>query len=137
MGELVLSPIGLSMVNKLAPLRFASLLMGVWYLSMGTANKFASGLASLILLCLGVGVGHNKKGAEQYTQSGCYLPARSESGLSPSRILWCNRLCQCLEPGTYQRWIITPLQLTGFGCLCIGKFTLFVSKCELEERGVA
>ena len=47
MGELMLSPIGLSMVNKLAPLRFASLLMGVWYMSMATANKFAGMLSGL------------------------------------------------------------------------------------------
>lgn len=47
MGELMLSPIGLSMVNKLAPIRFASLLMGVWYLSMATANKFAGILSGL------------------------------------------------------------------------------------------
>lgn len=47
MGELCLSPIGLSMVNKLAPVRFASLLMGVWYLSMATANKFAGVLSTL------------------------------------------------------------------------------------------
>ncbi len=47
MGELCLSPIGLSMVNKLAPVRFASLLMGVWYLSMATANKFAGALSTL------------------------------------------------------------------------------------------
>lgn len=47
MGELCLSPIGLSMVNKLAPIRFASLLMGVWYLSMATANKFAGALSTL------------------------------------------------------------------------------------------
>lgn len=47
MGELMLSPIGLSMVNKLAPVRFASLLMGVWYLSMATANKFAGMLSGL------------------------------------------------------------------------------------------
>ncbi len=47
MGELMLSPIGLSMVNKLAPIRFASLLMGVWYLSMATANKFAGMLSGL------------------------------------------------------------------------------------------
>lgn len=46
-GELTLSPIGLSMVNKLSPARFASLLMGVWYLSMATANKFAGSLSSL------------------------------------------------------------------------------------------
>lgn len=47
MGELMLSPIGLSMVNKLSPLRFASLLMGVWYMSMATANKFAGMLSGL------------------------------------------------------------------------------------------
>ena len=46
-GELTLSPIGLSMVNKLSPARFASLLMGVWYLSMATANKLAGSLSSL------------------------------------------------------------------------------------------
>jgi len=46
-GELCLSPIGLAMVNKLAPLRFASLLMGVWFLSTATANKFAGVLSSL------------------------------------------------------------------------------------------
>ncbi|MBP1613072.1 MAG: dtpA 2 [Bacteroidetes bacterium] len=41
MGEIALSPIGLSMVNKLTPVRFASLMMGLWYLSTATANKFA------------------------------------------------------------------------------------------------
>lgn len=46
MGELTLSPIGLSMVNKLSPARFASLLMGVWYLSMATSNKVAAYLSS-------------------------------------------------------------------------------------------
>ena len=46
MGELTLSPIGLSMVNKLSPARFASLLMGVWYLSMATSNKLAAALSS-------------------------------------------------------------------------------------------
>jgi POT family proton-dependent oligopeptide transporter len=46
-GELSLSPIGLSMVNKLAPVRFASLLMGVWFLSNAAANKFAGVLSGL------------------------------------------------------------------------------------------
>ena len=46
-GELCLSPIGLSMVNKLAPVRFASLLMGVWYMSNAAANKFAGTLSAL------------------------------------------------------------------------------------------
>jgi POT family proton-dependent oligopeptide transporter len=47
MGELCLSPIGLSMVNKLSPVKFASLLMGVWFLSTAAANKFAGVLSSL------------------------------------------------------------------------------------------
>ena len=46
MGELCLSPIGLSMVNKLSPTRFASLLMGVWFMSTAAANKFAGTLST-------------------------------------------------------------------------------------------
>lgn len=42
MGELCLSPVGLSMVTKLAPLRLGSLMMGVWFLSSFVAN-FLSG----------------------------------------------------------------------------------------------
>jgi POT family proton-dependent oligopeptide transporter len=42
-GELCLSPIGLSLVNKLAPVKFASLLMAVWF----TANAFANKLAGV------------------------------------------------------------------------------------------
>ncbi|MBL7682137.1 MAG: hypothetical protein JNK00_02160 [Flavipsychrobacter sp.] len=45
-GELCLSPIGLSLVNKLAPARFASLLMGTWFLANATANKFAGTLSA-------------------------------------------------------------------------------------------
>jgi POT family proton-dependent oligopeptide transporter len=35
------------MVNKLSPARFASLLMGVWFLSTASANKFAGTLSAL------------------------------------------------------------------------------------------
>lgn len=48
MGELCLSPIGLSMVSKLAPLRFSSLLMGTWFLANSAANKLAGTLSALI-----------------------------------------------------------------------------------------
>jgi POT family proton-dependent oligopeptide transporter len=44
MGELCLSPVGLSMVTKLAPLRIASLMMGVWFFS----NAISDGLSGLI-----------------------------------------------------------------------------------------
>ncbi|MDQ3072652.1 MAG: hypothetical protein M3Q97_05260, partial [Bacteroidota bacterium] len=46
-GELCLSPIGLSMVVKLAPIRFVSLLMGVWFMSTATANYLAGYLSAL------------------------------------------------------------------------------------------
>jgi POT family proton-dependent oligopeptide transporter len=46
MGELCLSPIGLSMVVKLAPIRYSSLLMGVWFLSTALANKVAGDLSA-------------------------------------------------------------------------------------------
>ena len=45
-GELCLSPVGLSYVTKVAPVRFASLLMGVWFLANGVADKIAGWLAS-------------------------------------------------------------------------------------------
>ena len=38
LGELCLSPVGLSMVTKLAPVAYASMLMGVWMLSSFVAN---------------------------------------------------------------------------------------------------
>ncbi len=46
-GELCLSPIGLSLVNKLAPYKFASLLMGVWFMANALANKLAGLLSAL------------------------------------------------------------------------------------------
>jgi POT family proton-dependent oligopeptide transporter len=42
LGELCLSPVGLSMVSKLAPARFATMLMGLWMLTSFFGN-FAAG----------------------------------------------------------------------------------------------
>jgi POT family proton-dependent oligopeptide transporter len=39
-GELCLSPVGLSMVTKLAPPRLQSLMMGLWFFSFSLANLF-------------------------------------------------------------------------------------------------
>ncbi len=47
-GELSLSPIGLSMVNKLSPVHLASLLMGVWFMSNAASNILAGNLATLL-----------------------------------------------------------------------------------------
>ncbi len=46
-GELFLSPIGLSMVNKLTPGRFTSLMMGIWFMAIATGNKLAGTMSSL------------------------------------------------------------------------------------------
>jgi POT family proton-dependent oligopeptide transporter len=61
-GELCLSPVGLSYVSKIAPVRFASLLMGSWYLANAAANKLAGALAA-------------------YTPTPGQAPARIEAGL--------------------------------------------------------
>lgn len=45
-GELCLSPVGLETVNKLAPARFASLMMGIWFLAVAAGNKVAGVLAA-------------------------------------------------------------------------------------------
>ncbi|WLD91604.1 peptide MFS transporter [Alkalihalobacillus sp. AL-G] len=47
LGELSLSPIGLSLVSKMSPVKIASLLMGVWFLSNAAANYMAGYIASL------------------------------------------------------------------------------------------
>lgn len=46
-GELCISPIGLAMFNKLAPVRYGSLAMGAWYLSNFFANLLSGKLAGL------------------------------------------------------------------------------------------
>lgn len=46
-GELLLSPMGLSLVSKLSPVRITSLMMGGWFLSTSIGNKLSGVLASL------------------------------------------------------------------------------------------
>lgn len=47
-GELCLSPIGLSLVNKLAPVRVASLMMALWFGCTAGANYLAGKLESIV-----------------------------------------------------------------------------------------
>ena len=47
-GELCLSPIGLSLVNKLSPLKFASLLMAVWFLANAGGKQISWCIKCLI-----------------------------------------------------------------------------------------
>ena len=48
LGELCLSPIGLSMVTKVSPKKIASLMMGCWFLSAAIANYSAGKLPSIL-----------------------------------------------------------------------------------------
>jgi len=47
-GELCLSPIGLSMVTKLAPVRLVGLAMGGWFVSVGIGNNLSGIFASVV-----------------------------------------------------------------------------------------
>lgn len=47
-GELCLSPVGLSVVTKLAPIKLASMLMGVWMLSTFVANIIGGFIAAFV-----------------------------------------------------------------------------------------
>jgi POT family proton-dependent oligopeptide transporter len=68
LGELYLSPIGLSLVTKVAPARIVSMMMGVWFLSSFFGNylsgylgtyyeKMSRGSFFMLLTALGVGAG--------------------------------------------------------------------------------
>jgi POT family proton-dependent oligopeptide transporter len=48
MGELCLSPVGLSYISKLAPARLLGLMFGVWFLNTAIANKLAGFSGSYI-----------------------------------------------------------------------------------------
>lgn len=48
LGELCLSPIGLSMVTKLAPQKIVSVMMGIWFASIALANYLAGVLENIL-----------------------------------------------------------------------------------------
>ena len=45
MGELLVSPVGLSVVTKLAPVRIVGMTMGAWFLYSGLSNFLAGVIA--------------------------------------------------------------------------------------------
>jgi POT family proton-dependent oligopeptide transporter len=104
-GELCLSPVGLSMVTKLAPARYVSALMGVWFLSNAVANylagkigtfakqlgefqlfsaiAIATSVAGVVLLALAPSLKRMMHGADE-TQPAPATPSETSTGLSPS-----------------------------------------------------
>jgi Skp family chaperone for outer membrane proteins len=61
-GELCLSPVGLSMVTKLAPARYASVFMGVWFLASATAYWLAGYCAAVFAAGEGISIFFGKEG---------------------------------------------------------------------------
>lgn len=62
MGELAISPVGLSYVSKLVPARMMAFMFGIWYIFIGLAGKLASIMAE-----------YSDKIAEQISISGFFL----------------------------------------------------------------
>jgi POT family proton-dependent oligopeptide transporter len=48
MGELFISPVGLSYVSKLVPGRMIAMMFGVWYLAIAIGNKTAGSMGGMI-----------------------------------------------------------------------------------------
>jgi POT family proton-dependent oligopeptide transporter len=48
-GELCLSPVGLSTVTKLSPAKFAGLMMGLWFFATSLGNKLAGFLSGFFV----------------------------------------------------------------------------------------
>lgn len=49
-SELLISPVGLSLVNKLSPKKFATVLMGVWFTASAIGNVLAGNISALLPL---------------------------------------------------------------------------------------
>jgi POT family proton-dependent oligopeptide transporter len=49
LGELCLSPVGVSMVTRLSPARFVGLMMGLWFFATSLGNKLAGYLSGFFL----------------------------------------------------------------------------------------
>ena len=48
LGELFLSPVGLSYVSKLVPARMIAFMFGIWYLAIAIGNKLAAAVGGEI-----------------------------------------------------------------------------------------
>jgi POT family proton-dependent oligopeptide transporter len=48
LGELSLSPLGLSYVSKLVPAKVIGMMFGIWYIAIGLGNKAAGSMGGMI-----------------------------------------------------------------------------------------
>lgn len=105
LGELCLSPVGLSMVTKLAPVKLASFFMGLWFFYTGLANKVASLIGALI------GVEADEKALEMACQA---------DGISAGKAL-----ASCVEGMKETAMIDQSLSIFG-GLVAMGVISAFI-----------
>lgn len=74
-GELLLSPIGLSAVTLLSPPRLAGLMMGIWFVALGFGGQFAGMLAKL-------------SSVPEFTQNAAMLPIYRQAFLQYALLAW-------------------------------------------------
>ena len=75
-GELCLSPIGLSMITKLSVARVVGMMMGAWFLASGYANLLAGQLAQMTSV-----EGHGGEVADAATAAATYIDVYMKFGL--------------------------------------------------------
>jgi len=95
-----LSPVGLSMVTKLAPSRLVSTVMGAWFLSVAFSNYLAGMIAKL------TGISHGGGGGAQV------IPQPSETLPLYTEVFWnigltalgAGAICMALVP-VLKKWM--------------------------------
>jgi POT family proton-dependent oligopeptide transporter len=90
LGELCLSPVGLSMITKLSPPHIVGFTMGVWFLSYSVGNKMATEIGKLI------SVGELKENASMGEQISPYVDVYLNWGVYV--VLACAFVLLCLVP---------------------------------------
>jgi POT family proton-dependent oligopeptide transporter len=111
LGELCLSPIGLSMVSKLAPLRLASLLMGIWFLCTAIANKIAGFVGSF--LGEGEAAMENAMGIFIGLGATAMISAALMYFLSDRLVDWMHGAEGNNEPHTQEHYLSEELEVSG------------------------
>jgi len=111
LGELCLSPIGLSMVSKLAPLRLASLLMGIWFLCTAIANKIAGFVGSF--LGEGEAAMENAMGIFIGLGATAMISAALMYFLSDRLVDWMHGAEGNHEPHTQEHYLSEELEVSG------------------------
>ena len=98
-GELCLSPIGLSMVTKLAPKSIVAMVMGAWFLSSAMAHHLAGGIAQLTAKNEMISLEQEiRKTVVSYL--GVHEPASENSEGKESIALWAKQWSAVIEEKT-------------------------------------